>query len=43
VPAPFVMLAYFLFIGGSSTTMSQNPLGFFEVAFFTIWIFIVVS
>ena len=33
---------YFLFIGGSSTQLMQNPLGLTLVAFFTILIFIVV-
>ena len=34
---------YFLFIGGSSTHATQNPVGLTLVAFFTILIFIVVS
>ena len=34
---------YFLFIGGSSTKLAQNPLGFTCAAFFTIVIFILLS
>jgi hypothetical protein len=34
---------YFLFIGGSSTKLAQNPLGLTLEAFFTILIFIVIS
>jgi hypothetical protein len=35
-------ILYFLFIGGSSTHVGQNPLGFLLVAFLTIVIFILL-
>src|SRR5262245_54150693 len=39
----FHLVSYFLFIGGSSTQVTQNPLGLTFDAFFTTLIFIVVS
>ena len=38
-----IHLLYFLFIGGSSMKLTQNPLGLTLVAFFTILIFILIS